>query len=118
MSGFLIEPFRNDRQRDDKYIQGQAKSGLKVAGVTTRRLFLRVVTPECLYQGSRTIKESPLYKPPKRQQPTLKEKQKMQKTTEGGFSSISGFPIEDFGGMTDENHKGVSRLYNPQRDKN
>jgi len=34
--GPLVEPFRGDGQRDDRSIQGQAKSGSKVAGVTNK----------------------------------------------------------------------------------
>jgi len=39
----------------------------------------------------------PPHNPRKDRQSTLKEKQKMQKTTEGGKASLSGFPIKDFG---------------------
>jgi len=46
--------------------------------------------------------QSPLITPKKtdslrRKIKRLKEKQKMQKTTKGGFFSLSGFPIKDFG---------------------
>ena len=44
------------------------------------------------YKGAK-----PLYNPQKDSQSTLKEKQKMQKTTEGEKTSLSGFPIEDLG---------------------
>jgi len=39
-------------------------------------------------EWSRTIKGRPLYNPPKREQPKLKEKQKMQKTTEEGKTEL------------------------------
>ena len=74
-------------------------------------IILPSVTPECLYHHlirhswivlSTMRGQSPLIIPKKtdslrRKIKRLKEKQKMQKTTEGGFFSLSGFPIKDFG---------------------
>jgi len=75
-------------------------------------LFPLSVTPECFYQGSKTIKGRPLYQPPKRQQPTLK-KQKTQKTTEDEENIfLSGFPTKDF--RNDGGGGFPECLYHPQ----